>query len=369
MLRGEKTAVPDFFGSSWESASGDEWPATQYSTRGGVDCSYETALDVRDGPNLYAYVMQNPWTGFDAEGLFTLDVHVDISMCAAKGSGMTKGLEMQGLAEGCIRPDIQQPLPFGGFRGVPVEHSGAAMDFLYAKNYIPRQFKAAGKAIDHAVDSVQHAAADKVFAGSAAARQAYDNYMTHTPSLVWDVMALANKDSYIGRLYATHMDSDSYQHFMAAPNESAQQVQQRAGHALMIHFASYQSCMKNGDAYEAGVHMGMAAHLIQDSHSRAHTTRTVRGIMEVGIFSDQSPPIHGMLDSPSSSSPEFLQATRETQRMVQMFRAGNFNQQEALSFFKLAPGARTGAAGASRPSNTPNNLRELGDSFRRAFGR
>jgi hypothetical protein len=69
MVRGEKTAVPDFFGSSFESASGDEWPATQYSTRGGVDCSYETALDVRDGPNVYAYVQQNPWTKFDPHGL------------------------------------------------------------------------------------------------------------------------------------------------------------------------------------------------------------------------------------------------------------------------------------------------------------
>jgi hypothetical protein len=69
MVRGEKTAVPDFFGSSLESAFGDEWPATPYRTRGGVDCSYETALDVRDGPNLYAYVQQNPWTKFDPDGL------------------------------------------------------------------------------------------------------------------------------------------------------------------------------------------------------------------------------------------------------------------------------------------------------------
>jgi hypothetical protein len=70
MVRGEKTAVPDFFGSSLESAFGDEWPATPYRTRGGVDCSYETALDVRDGPNLYAYVQQNPWTKFDPDGQF-----------------------------------------------------------------------------------------------------------------------------------------------------------------------------------------------------------------------------------------------------------------------------------------------------------
>jgi hypothetical protein len=73
MVRGEKTAVPDFFGSAFESAFGDEWPATQYRTRGGVDCSYETALDVRDGPNLYAYVMQNPWTSFDPDGLATFE--------------------------------------------------------------------------------------------------------------------------------------------------------------------------------------------------------------------------------------------------------------------------------------------------------
>ncbi len=69
MVRGEKIAVPDFFWSSFESASDDEWPATQYRTWGGVDCSYEPALDVRDGPNLYAYVVCNPWSKFDSHGL------------------------------------------------------------------------------------------------------------------------------------------------------------------------------------------------------------------------------------------------------------------------------------------------------------
>ncbi|MBV6498764.1 MAG: hypothetical protein CJBNEKGG_00992 [Prosthecobacter sp.] len=32
--------------------------------------SYDLAPDVRDGPNLYAYVQQNPWSKFDAEGMF-----------------------------------------------------------------------------------------------------------------------------------------------------------------------------------------------------------------------------------------------------------------------------------------------------------
>lgn len=32
-------------------------------------CGCETALDVADGPNLYAYVHQNPWTKFDPLGL------------------------------------------------------------------------------------------------------------------------------------------------------------------------------------------------------------------------------------------------------------------------------------------------------------
>ena len=31
--------------------------------------SYDLAPDVRDGPNLYAYVKQNPWTSFDPDGL------------------------------------------------------------------------------------------------------------------------------------------------------------------------------------------------------------------------------------------------------------------------------------------------------------
>lgn len=36
---------------------------------------YDVALDVRDGPNLYAYVQQNPWTAFDPDGLTGWGVH------------------------------------------------------------------------------------------------------------------------------------------------------------------------------------------------------------------------------------------------------------------------------------------------------
>ena len=39
--------------------------------------SYDLAPDVRDGPNLYAYVQQNPWTAFDPDGL-ALDTIWDI---------------------------------------------------------------------------------------------------------------------------------------------------------------------------------------------------------------------------------------------------------------------------------------------------
>lgn len=88
MVRDEKTAVPDFFGSAFESASGDECPATQYRTRGGVDCSYEPALDVRDGPNLYAYVRCNPWSKFDPLGLYAEAGHFYTTYAVAIAAGM-----------------------------------------------------------------------------------------------------------------------------------------------------------------------------------------------------------------------------------------------------------------------------------------
>ena len=40
--------------------------------------SYDLAPDVRDGPNLYAYVKQNPWSKFDAEGLWAEDLALGI---------------------------------------------------------------------------------------------------------------------------------------------------------------------------------------------------------------------------------------------------------------------------------------------------
>jgi hypothetical protein len=69
MLRPEKTAVPDFFWPS-QLASGDEPPCSQDCIREGWLWGYDPAPDVRVGPNLYAYVKQNPWTSFDPEGLW-----------------------------------------------------------------------------------------------------------------------------------------------------------------------------------------------------------------------------------------------------------------------------------------------------------
>jgi hypothetical protein len=40
--------------------------------------SYDLAPDVRDGPNLYAYVQQNPWSKFDADGLWAEDLALGI---------------------------------------------------------------------------------------------------------------------------------------------------------------------------------------------------------------------------------------------------------------------------------------------------
>jgi hypothetical protein len=64
VLQPENCARESFAISYWNyDASGLDFT--------GENCpfSYDLASDVCDGPNLYAYVQQNPWTGFDPHGL------------------------------------------------------------------------------------------------------------------------------------------------------------------------------------------------------------------------------------------------------------------------------------------------------------
>jgi len=65
---GLKTASGDFFEEEPESVGGS-WPQSQQPRRENGDSVYDTASDVRNGPNVYTYVTQNPWTFFDSRGL------------------------------------------------------------------------------------------------------------------------------------------------------------------------------------------------------------------------------------------------------------------------------------------------------------
>ncbi len=306
-----------------------------------------------DGPNLYAYVKQNPWTAFDSHGLFRIDVHIEQSMSAGLGAGMAPGAELQGLAEGSMFPDTQTRM---SLQGLPVQHTGAFKAALDAKNYIPKQVAAAGQKIDQAIDKVQHAIADKILPGSADARQAAENWWNHTSSpQVWD--AIKNSGSLGAKLESTHMGSNSPQHFMAGPGMSAQDVQKQAAAMVMTHYEAYQKNMAAGNAYEAGFHMGQAAHLVQDSWSRGHALRDVRGnIVNVGMYSKQSPQLHADTDNPGAGSRSYIQATAATQQMIGMFRGGTMTPAGAAGFFPMASGAGVGNAGAAPPINTPRTL-------------
>lgn len=68
---GPKTHQGDFFPETLTNA-GELLPETPGRIRDTAGWSYDFAPDVRDGPNLYSYVRQNPWSAFDPEGLETL---------------------------------------------------------------------------------------------------------------------------------------------------------------------------------------------------------------------------------------------------------------------------------------------------------
>lgn len=64
-----KNRAMGFFSSSTTTAPGESWLCNQDRIRDAERCGYELAEDVRDGPNLYAYVRANPWSKFDPHGL------------------------------------------------------------------------------------------------------------------------------------------------------------------------------------------------------------------------------------------------------------------------------------------------------------
>ena len=75
---GLKTASGDFF-SEEPDYVGSGWPQTQQPRRENGDGSYDTASDVRNGPNVYTYVVQNPWTKFDPLGLYDNETLEDLA--------------------------------------------------------------------------------------------------------------------------------------------------------------------------------------------------------------------------------------------------------------------------------------------------
>jgi len=75
------SSASGFFGSQLKTASGDffseipdcvgfDAPGAHSLCRENGCYVYETASDVRKGPNVYTYVVQNPWTKFDPLGLW-----------------------------------------------------------------------------------------------------------------------------------------------------------------------------------------------------------------------------------------------------------------------------------------------------------
>ena len=66
MLRGEKIAAPGFAESGVFFNVADAPPVLMSSGEAAV---WGHDLGMQDGPNVYAYVKENPWTAFDPEGL------------------------------------------------------------------------------------------------------------------------------------------------------------------------------------------------------------------------------------------------------------------------------------------------------------
>jgi hypothetical protein len=65
-----KNRSTEIFWPQNDRASGDECPASQDRAMDAAIYGYDFALDVSVGPNLYAYCTQNPWSKFDAKGMF-----------------------------------------------------------------------------------------------------------------------------------------------------------------------------------------------------------------------------------------------------------------------------------------------------------
>jgi|GEM_PF-6713184 len=110
---GLKTASGDFFEEEPESVGGS-WPQSQQPRRENGDSVYDTASDVRNGPNVYTYVTQNPWTKFDPLGLFEHGEAVYASGKAPQGAKNAVNFVKNSFTENFTDP---AGLIRGGLRG------------------------------------------------------------------------------------------------------------------------------------------------------------------------------------------------------------------------------------------------------------
>lgn len=297
-----------------------------------------------DGPNLYAYVKQNPWTAFDPDGLFEVGV-----------------------------PGVSQPIhetitraAFAASIGISSE---AGLKAATQNNpSIGWAAMAAGKGSrHHDTGKFTSATFSKMAAGYAAEGKsgAASAFMLDRTSQIYT--------SHYGDGQSNHSMSPTLIPFVAAiPKYNANDLASQIKGGLNNAFDSARKNLEKGNTLAAYTIMGEMAHTIQDAYSKSHVGRDSSGrVTEFYGYLSQDGPEHAKADhvpgaqfksSPATwlwgganvddydqikGHPGVADAMSATTNIFNALRNGDksaFNRQLDETY-NLAHGAKTGGSG------------------------
>jgi hypothetical protein len=250
-----KNRSTEIFWHQTARASGDECPASQDRIRDAAIDGYDFASDVSVGPNLYAYVKQNPWTSFDPTGLFEVSPH--------------------------------QPIH----------------ELITVKAYA----NAIGASDQNALNAAKAGNASvKTAAGSLAAGVKSPDLGKVTGRSAASLLLgpLGPVIERADQLHSLHYGDQQWKHSMSSTEKTAGELRDKIVKGLTDQFSSARKQFEAGNEAAAWATMGEVLHTVQDSYSASHTTRDPKTgeIMGYNSYPAQDGKKHATADSVSGGS-------------------------------------------------------------------
>jgi RHS repeat-associated protein len=298
-------------------------------------------VDERGGPNLYAFVGNNPLSRADVLGLWDPAGHWDIGLSAMRNAGFRlTPEEMECFRRGLILPDLpfldvknlasrldQVPLAWyfhlkakiGEFLDPFQQAIEDAEDYLWIFD-LDDPFTVIGVISRPVADRAEYWWQDSSFAGP---------ILTHIPYI---------NDTHTVR---THWGDLGYEHAMGTTGMAAGAVQRNVVNYVNGKLKSFRDKLCS-DPCRAYIDLGMALHTLQDSWAGGHVVRDANGLIQwFQDYNGQSLHYHEHNDHISSDTQGNFNSAVSTS-VLMILQAESDDAIDSSPFFRLAPGARVG---------------------------